>query len=72
MKTRHLRRTGPIIFSLGCMGLSQGYGLATDSADAIRLIRAAFDKAITFFDTAGACGPFSCGDNGHGSFADII
>lgn len=45
---------------LGCMGLSFGYGPATDKKDAINLIRAAYDKGVTFFDTAEAYGP---GDN---------
>src|SRR5271156_4135892 len=43
---------------LGCMGLSYGYGPATDTAEALKLIRAAFDRGITFFDTAEAYGPF--------------
>src|SRR5438105_6112014 len=43
---------------LGCMGLSYGYGPATDKQDAIKLIRAAYDKGVTFFDTAEAYGPF--------------
>lgn len=44
---------------LGCMGLSFGYGPATDKPAAIRLLRAAFDAGINFFDTAEAYGPFS-------------
>jgi aryl-alcohol dehydrogenase-like predicted oxidoreductase len=40
------------------MGLSFGYGPATDSGEAIRLIRAAHDRGVTFFDTAEAYGPF--------------
>jgi pyridoxine 4-dehydrogenase len=40
------------------MGLSFGYGPATDRAEAIRLLRAAFERGITFFDTAEAYGPF--------------
>jgi aryl-alcohol dehydrogenase-like predicted oxidoreductase len=40
------------------MGLSYGYGPATDTADAVKLIRAAFDRGVTFFDTAEAYGPF--------------
>jgi aryl-alcohol dehydrogenase-like predicted oxidoreductase len=40
------------------MGLSYGYGPATDTADAVRLIRAAFERGIDFFDTAEAYGPF--------------
>src|SRR5262245_26121064 len=43
---------------LGCMGLSYGYGPAMDHQSAIKLIRAAFDRGITFFDTAEAYGPF--------------
>src|SRR6187455_761833 len=43
---------------LGCMGLSYGYGPATDKQEAIALIRSAFERGITFFDTAEAYGPF--------------
>jgi aryl-alcohol dehydrogenase-like predicted oxidoreductase len=43
---------------LGCMGLSYGYGPATDRQDAVKLIRAAFERGVTFFDTAEAYGPF--------------
>jgi aryl-alcohol dehydrogenase-like predicted oxidoreductase len=43
---------------LGCMGLSVGYGPATGRKDAVALIRAAFDRGVTFFDTAEAYGPF--------------
>ena len=44
---------------LGCMGLSFGYGPATDRKDAINLIRAAYQKGVTFFDTAEAYGPYT-------------
>jgi len=44
---------------LGCMGLSYGYGPATDKEEAIKLIRAAFERGVTFFDTAEAYGPFT-------------
>src|SRR6476469_8396773 len=44
---------------LGCMGLSYGYGPATDKQEAIKLIRAACERGITFFDTAEAYGPFA-------------
>ena len=43
---------------LGCMGLSYGYGPATDKSDAITLIRKAFELGVTFFDSAEAYGPF--------------
>src|SRR5450631_4036450 len=43
---------------LGCMGLSFGYGPATEKQQAITLIRSAFEHGVTFFDTAEAYGPF--------------
>ena len=43
---------------LGCMGLSFGYGPATERPQAITLIRTAFDRGVTFFDTAEAYGPY--------------
>jgi aryl-alcohol dehydrogenase-like predicted oxidoreductase len=43
---------------LGCMGLSFGFGPATDKKDAIALIRAAVERGVTFFDTAQVYGPF--------------
>jgi len=44
---------------LGCMGLSFGYGQAVDKQQGISLIRAAFDRGVTFFDTAEVYGPFT-------------
>lgn len=41
------------------MGLSHGYGAATDTKDAIALIRTAYDHGVTFFDTAQVYGPFT-------------
>ena len=43
---------------LGCMGLNYGYGPATEKAEAIKLIRKAYELGVTFFDTAEAYGPF--------------
>lgn len=43
----------------GCMGLSYGYGPATDRQAAIGLIRAAVARGVTLFDTAEAYGPFT-------------
>ncbi|TPK63654.1 aldo/keto reductase [Mesorhizobium sp. B2-4-19] len=43
---------------LGCMGISQSYGAPMETADAVRLIRSAFERGITFFDTAEVYGPF--------------
>jgi len=44
---------------LGCMGLSSVYGPATDHAQAIKLIRTAVERGVTFFDTAEVYGPFA-------------
>lgn len=44
---------------LGCMGLSHGYGPATDKQQALKLIRAAVEQGVTLFDTAEVYGPFT-------------
>jgi aryl-alcohol dehydrogenase-like predicted oxidoreductase len=44
---------------LGCMGLSYGYGPAAEKQAAITLIRTAFERGVTFFDSAEAYGPFT-------------
>ncbi len=44
---------------LGCMGLSFGYGPATERGQGIALIRAAVERGVTFFDTAQVYGPFT-------------
>src|ERR671933_261545 len=44
---------------LGCMGLSFGYGPATDKQQGISLIRAAVERGVSFLDTAEVYGPFT-------------
>jgi len=44
---------------LGCMGLSFGLGPAVSKQDGVGLIRAAFERGVTFFDTAEIYGPFT-------------
>jgi len=58
MKMRQLGNHGPEVseIGLGCMGLTFGYGPATDHRDAVQLIRSAYDLGVTFFDTAEAYG----------------
>ncbi|HEX8328211.1 MAG TPA: aldo/keto reductase [Hymenobacter sp.] len=41
---------------LGCMGLTFGFGSVTPSDEAITLIRTAFERGVTLFDTAEAYG----------------
>jgi aryl-alcohol dehydrogenase-like predicted oxidoreductase len=43
---------------LGCMGMSFSYGSPKDKQEAITLIRTAFERGVTFFDTAEVYGPF--------------
>ncbi|NPA07810.1 MAG: aldo/keto reductase [Chlorobi bacterium] len=61
MEKRTLGNSGLEVsaLGLGCMGLSFGYGPATDNKDAIQLIRSAFESGINFFDTAECYGPFA-------------
>jgi len=61
MEKRKLGNSGLEVsaLGLGCMGLSFGYGPPTDKQDAVRLIRAAFEAGVTFFDTAECYGPFT-------------
>jgi aryl-alcohol dehydrogenase-like predicted oxidoreductase len=56
MQKRILGKSGLEVsaIGLGCMGLSYGYGPATDKDTAVTLIRTAFDRGVTFFDTAEA------------------
>lgn len=61
MKKRILGKSGLEVsaLGLGCMGLSFGLGPAADKQDAINLIRVAYNKGVTFFDSAEAYGPFA-------------
>jgi aryl-alcohol dehydrogenase-like predicted oxidoreductase len=60
MQKRMLGNSGLEVSALGfgCMGLSFGYGPATDKGEAIKVIRAAYDGGVTFFDTAEVYGPY--------------
>jgi len=56
MQKRTLGKSGLEVsaLGLGCMGLTFGYGPATNEADAIALIQKAVALGVTFFDTAEA------------------
>lgn len=58
METRDLGALEVSAIGLGCMGLSVNYGTPPDRDAGIELIRDAFDRGVTFFDTAEAYGPF--------------
>lgn len=61
MQQRQLGNSGLSVsaIGLGCMGLSFAYGQAPERTDAIALLRGAFDRGVTFFDTAEAYGPYT-------------
>jgi len=61
MQKRILGKSGLEVsaLGLGCMGLNFGLGPGIDKTEAIKLIRAAFEHGITFFDTAEVYGPFT-------------
>lgn len=59
MDTRNLGTLQVSALGYGCMGLSSGYGDPLPTPQAIDLIRAAFDRGVTFFDTAEVYGPFT-------------
>lgn len=44
---------------LGCMSMTSGYGPAADKGEMIKLIHSAYEKGVTFFDTAEVYGPFA-------------
>lgn len=58
MQQRKLGNSGLEVsaIGLGCMGLTFGYGPATDKSDGIALIRAAYERGVTLFDSAEAYG----------------
>ncbi|RNF32397.1 aldehyde oxidase [Massilia aurea] len=58
MQQRKLGNSGLEVsaIGLGCMGLTFGYGPATDKRDGIALIRAAYERGVTLFDSAEAYG----------------
>ena len=61
MKKRILGKSNLEVSAIGfgCMELNHAYGPAVDKKDGIAIIRAAFERGITFFDTAEAYGPFT-------------
>ncbi|MEZ5988886.1 MAG: aldo/keto reductase [Planctomycetota bacterium] len=61
MEKRELGRSGLEVSAMGygCMGLNFAYGPGLGRQAAIDMVRAAFERGVTFFDTAEAYGPFT-------------
>jgi aryl-alcohol dehydrogenase-like predicted oxidoreductase len=61
MQKRKLGKSGLEVsaLGLGCMGLSFGLGPAVGKQEGMALIQAAFERGVTFFDTAEVYGPFT-------------
>ena len=60
MQTRKLGKSLDVsALGLGCMGMSQSYGLPPDKQAMISLIRTAVERGVTFFDTAEIYGPYT-------------
>ncbi len=60
MHTRKLGTLGLEVSAIGfgCMGISQSYGEPLPLAEGVKLIRDAYERGITFFDTAEVYGPY--------------
>ncbi len=59
MQKRNLGKLEVSALGYGCMGLDFGYGPALDWQDGVELIRAAYERGVTLFDTAEGYGPFT-------------
>jgi aryl-alcohol dehydrogenase-like predicted oxidoreductase len=59
MKNRKLGSLEVSALGLGCMSMSSGYGPPADKGEMIQLIRTAYERGVTLFDTAEAYGPFA-------------
>jgi aryl-alcohol dehydrogenase-like predicted oxidoreductase len=61
MQKRKIGKTGleTSAIGLGCMGMSHAYGTPPDRGEMIKVLRAAVERGVTFFDTAEVYGPFA-------------
>ena len=59
MKTRKAGALEVSEIGAGCMSISANYGPPADKAQGIKTIRTAYERGITFFDTAEVYGPYT-------------
>jgi aryl-alcohol dehydrogenase-like predicted oxidoreductase len=58
MQKRRLGNLEVSALGLGCMGMSHAYGRAPERQAMVKLMRAAVERGVSFFDTAEVYGPF--------------
>lgn len=61
MKKRKLGQRGPEVSAIGfgCMGLDFAYAHKVSRKEGVALVRQAYERGVTFFDTAEVYGPFT-------------
>ncbi len=59
MQKRKLEKLAVSEIGSGCMSISANYGSPADRNQGIRIIRTAYEKGATFFDTAEVYGGFT-------------
>lgn len=59
VKTRKLGKLGVSALGAGCMNISANYNPPADRSQGVKVLREAYEKGITFFDTAEVYGPFT-------------
>ncbi|WP_430406759.1 aldo/keto reductase [Fluviicola sp.] len=59
MNTRKLGKLEVSAFGAGCMSISANYGAPANPEEGIKTIRTAYEKGVTFFDTAEVYGPYT-------------
>ncbi len=59
MKTRRLGKLEVSAIGAGCMSISANYGPPAPRDQGINVIRTAYEKGVTFFDTAEVYGPYT-------------
>ena len=59
MQKRKLGNLEVSALGFGCMSISANYGPAADRTQGLKVIRAAHERGVTFFDTAEVYGPYA-------------
>ncbi|BCS32352.1 aldehyde oxidase [Luteitalea sp. TBR-22] len=71
LTTRRLGTLEVSAVGLGCMNMAWGFGPPIPRADAVRLVRGAYERGVTLFDTAEAYGPYTSEEIVGDALADV-